>query len=310
MNGYASIIFRMTAGKPQRNLLTAVIPVTDVVKRWNLIELWLADAKADGLEIVFVLDSPSEEESHYFRNQMRLKELKNFSILEGVFGSPGAARNAGLQNLTTEYVTFWDCDDIPLIDNILSDLENITSEPRVIIGNYEIFRYRENEIELLEQPQIPFSLKEILSSSPGIWRFIFPTAFVQKIEFSNLKMGEDQLFLIELGMTDNDVLFSTKVYYRYILHDFVRLTNTRDAFDDIVPLIKSLEERKSKCTSAYELETIQKVILKLTFSGIKHGKLSIKKNLIIQMSKILKSKKDLKILIALFQNKLNTGNKG
>ncbi len=182
------------------------------------------------LEIILVHDIHFGESSEILRSFLQEMDFINVILVEGDFGNPGAARNAGLFLANSSWVTFWDSDDIPdpkiyinelllrltknlNFDAIIFDFEtrNLTSKKsRVFRSNGELFYG--------------------VGINPGIWRIIFRKDLIGSSVFECLRMGEDQIFISEcIGKVSSleRIHFSSEIAYVYIRHDQGQLTSLK-----------------------------------------------------------------------------------
>jgi glycosyltransferase involved in cell wall biosynthesis len=112
-------------------------------------------------------------------------------------GNPGETRNIGIHTAQGKWICFWDADDKPDIANFM----DMVGEANY--GNYDV------TIGSFESADLPSGLvvsknvigKELdyrqIAESPGIWRMAFLRNSIPDIVFSKLRMGEDQLFILD-----------------------------------------------------------------------------------------------------------------
>jgi|694.fasta_scaffold10592_3 hypothetical protein len=267
-------------------LMTAIIPVSNPRERLTFITSWTKTLKPDlPIDFIFVLDSASESEKRDFKGFVGSLTRNSFTLIEINAGSPGGSRNVGLSNVRTKWVCFWDSDDFPYPETILTTISQLDEEADVIIGNYATFVY-END---LKQTAISCDQKvlDIFTRNPGIWRFVFSTELVRNERFLNYLMGEDQLFLVKLGLNELQCIFSSKVFYGYVQHDLARLTNSTSAFCDVLLVQKELISL-TNCQNGQNRLMTNIVLMRITFSGLIRlnwlGKSALVKNLVLFMS--------------------------
>jgi glycosyltransferase involved in cell wall biosynthesis len=170
----------------------------------------------------FVLDFENLES---IENGWGQREVHNAIYYKGSFGSPGGARNAALANLKGRYVTFWDVDDFPNVENVLELVKLMEAqEVDLGIGNWAY----------TDRPLDPRGvLPREVGNNPGIWRFIFRREFIAENQFSNMKWGEDQLFLTQLFARKPRIVFSDLIVYKYSKHSENSLTSNTDNAKDL-----------------------------------------------------------------------------
>jgi glycosyltransferase involved in cell wall biosynthesis len=247
-------------------LLTAIIPVSNPRERLKFITSWTKTLKPDlPIDFIFVLDSASESEKKDFKGFVGSLVRNNFTLIEINAGSPGSSRNAGLSNVKTKWVCFWDSDDFPYPETILTTLSQLEEQADVVIGNYATFVYESD----LKQTAISCDQKvlDIFTRNPGIWRVVFSAELIENERFLNYLMGEDQLFLVKLGLNELRCIFSSKVFYGYVQHDMARLTNSTSAFCDVLLVQKELINLIHRQNGQNRLMTTI-VLVRVSFSGL------------------------------------------
>lgn len=149
----------------------------------------------------------------------------NIELIEGFFGSPGVARNAGLESAKGEWITFWDSDDYPDVLATLSELQNARREDKVIVTRFR--NINTNTGAFLESKNFGRSVNKnlaVLCSEIGLWRILFHRSEIQAQRFENLTMGEDALFLSKFGSDILQFRFSNSICYNYYSGDSRQLT--------------------------------------------------------------------------------------
>ena len=151
----------------------------------------------------------------------------DIKLIEGKYGSPGFARNAGLKEPLAPWVIFWDSDDVPKPQTVIDALKKAGNEPHLIIGDF--FTNSSNEIR-----EIRHSGKlSNVAMNPGLWRFIIRRDILSDVKFCSTRMGEDQIFLIDLNPESRNILFSDEIFYEYFLGDPLQLTSVQREIDEV-----------------------------------------------------------------------------
>jgi glycosyltransferase involved in cell wall biosynthesis len=195
------------------SVLSAIIPVSDYTTHKDNIVRIINHSIEMGVELIVVIDNQARE---VFEEAVSMfASLKgNGSVLRSEAGNPGGARNLGLTRATSDWVTFWDCDDEPVVKTVMEMLSSVrTTACQMLIGSYEVQNLLNNEVD-----------KRIIDSdhwaidvglNPGIWRFVFKRELVVNLSFPDLKMGEDQVFLQRVFLKNPNVCVSQQIFYRY-----------------------------------------------------------------------------------------------
>lgn len=254
----------------EKNLLTVITPVTSMAGKLEDLKSWLQLVADFDVLVVLVHDYRDQE------TESELTEisnsLKHVSLISGRFGSPGAARNAGLDKIDSRWVAFWDCDDRPSVQSFMRMIE-LGSHREILVGDYQAFEEGASYFEHIvrtggKDPMVS------LMSNPGIWRIAFRQSAIHGVLFQPLKMAEDQLFLYEVLSRDPSVSFHPEVVYGYRRGLPGQLTLNRAAMKDLGIALKYMESEVSQMNTRtnyadYFLSSLQ-------MSGIKNGPWSVK----------------------------------
>lgn len=218
--------------------LTAIVPISSFRNDSARIASWLAATNNRGITVIFVYDGPEIPEDVV----KSLSVSPNVRVLKSDLRGPGAARNIGLKEVTSDFVCFWDSDDYPLIDAIsaaVKELDNSGSD--VAIGEYEV-SYSNTEMNSPDNSTVKHtnSLVEELTGSPGLWRFVFKTETLAAVDFPNTSMGEDQVFLARFFAKERDILKLDYPVYRYVRHGDVQLTKHQESVNRLTESMRIL----------------------------------------------------------------------
>jgi glycosyltransferase involved in cell wall biosynthesis len=251
-------------------VLSIVCPIWKLEGRLQNLRKWLFEI-SDLVQVVLVYDESPDNtlnelleiiESH--PNKVQIK------LVTGVFRSPGAARNAGLKEVNGEWVCFWDGDDIGFPQVILDTLQKnrrevserttycfgfMTTTPagRVITWS----RWMDSENSNLQE----------ISLNPGLWRFCIPVKVAQSSKFSNLMMGEDQLYLAKIGIDKLPLVFKDAVSYHYFKNIDGQLTSSTPALSAISSSLEALmrEQKKNPDQSIF----IQRLLIRQSITAMR-----------------------------------------
>jgi glycosyltransferase involved in cell wall biosynthesis len=107
--------------------------------RLQVLEKWVSEISVNPhIEIIVIhdfLDEATSDELHLI-----CSNLQNVHLIEGRFGNPGSARNAGLSICRGKRVVFWDCDDEPNVTRFLGLLKSEEAKDSdVSIARFNIF---------------------------------------------------------------------------------------------------------------------------------------------------------------------------
>ena len=206
------------------DLLSAVVPFTKLTPQMLS---WVPTALKSNIAVILVHDDHSFEGDIDGSDRLidiELLKALGAVVIHGNFGNPGAARNRGLKEVKSEWVTFWDSDDSPLVAKVMrAFVDGEISDIDYIVGDF-ITKSQSNE---LPEYKI-FNDRNIYSiaTHPGIWRFIFRTRTLEMTRFPELSMGEDQIFLANYGLASHRGKFLGFETYEYFLSNPDSLTNS------------------------------------------------------------------------------------
>ncbi len=222
------------------------------------------------IEIIIINDYSDEATSAELR--AIYEENENLKLIEGNFGNPGSARNAGLEICQGKWVIFWDSDDKPDVENFLTLLNYIdVRSPDICFGVYKIF----NEISHLtsESPAWSSDTRKDLNTvarNPGIWRIVFARDLIQGLSFEPLRMAEDQIFICQAISRASKFVFADNQIYTYFTGSNSHLTKNSAALQDLLPAFKKTSEIL-KLSTGQVAPFLSLMAAKQMMSGSRHG---------------------------------------
>jgi glycosyltransferase involved in cell wall biosynthesis len=217
--------------------LTIVIPVHKMAGRLENLNKSIKSAADCDVTFILVND---ESDDATFCELVKIVEENAFAdikLMTGKFGSPGMARNAGLEQVATNFVMFADSDDEFFVSKILSVISSVNAQ--LIIGSFEVLDFSSQNL-ILNRPKKPLTVT--MAISPGIWRLVLNTNIAKLQKFSKYRMGEDQLWMAELLLLDLDFVVSNEVFYRYYSSNPLSLTSNPEAIQDLESVLREFEK--------------------------------------------------------------------
>lgn len=210
--------------------LTVVVPVSRMAGKLELFKKWVSSAQEKSIYVVVVHDWRDEETELELINFLGSLADKNFKFISGKFGSPGMARNQAREYIQTNWVTFWDSDDCPNLDAILGAINESEFGDDILIGSFETRDFKNG----VTRTQAFLSEWEVsVALNPGLWRMIFKRNILEEFEFSDLLMGEDQLFLAKLDIFNRRVRVFQDIFYTYQIMLTQQATRNRSSLKDL-----------------------------------------------------------------------------
>ena len=235
--------------------LTAVIPVRNMAGKLTELEIAITDALGAGFKVIVVHDGADDATGVELQNIHAGLKHEGLELFSGVYNSPGGARNAGVKKVTTDWLTFWDADDSPIVEN-LSKLYKIVEKNNadVGIGGYaDTNSLNLSESKLHRNDHIDLNA---IALSPGIWRMIFRTELIVSSPFKSLLLAEDQILLSEIRLTQRKIVYSSAIVYNYSSGNPDSLTGKNRKIDDLIEatsyILKNLKEEKIKSQKEFD----------------------------------------------------------
>jgi glycosyltransferase involved in cell wall biosynthesis len=207
--------------------ISVVIPVGNLgLYKENIFDL-IDAAREINAETILVFDGASTEDIHDFRQNIANK-ANELIITSVTCRNPGGARNAGKALSTGDWITFWDCDDIPNPTKILSLIREANNlEKDVAIGRFNYIYVDDDSKEISRKTSSKLSKSDwqfVVGLTPGIWRFAFRNSLAKDADFPETRMGEDQVFLSRFLKDWVKVYVSNDIVYNYLVGRNSQLT--------------------------------------------------------------------------------------
>lgn len=208
-------------------LLSVIIPITQMAGRMGNLDTWLSKSVNLDIGVVFVHDIQDPFTANELEDLVNKHNQLDIRVFEGNFGSPGLARNFGLKSSLAHWIAFWDSDDIPNPQGAIAAINQANPRSEVIIGNFST--NVSGEITTFEHKG---QLKNV-ALNPGLWRMIIKTSALQGVNFCSTRMGEDQLFLIDLNLESRKIHFSSMDLYQYFQGSPMQLTSNQRSINEV-----------------------------------------------------------------------------
>ncbi|MFG6672828.1 glycosyltransferase family 2 protein [Leuconostoc lactis] len=206
--------------------VSVIIPVYNSEKTLNTVINQLNNQTSKNLEAIFV-DDGSTDNSAKLINEIS-NDAFNYQYIYQENSGVGEARNKGIENAQGQYLMFLDPDD-QIEDNFIEKgLELIENHDLAIMAFDTVDVAKQsilNEYRWFENTSINFDMflnnfsklynSELLFS---LWNKVYKKSIVMqnKIEFSNIRMGEDFLFNMEYFEFIRMVNIDRDITYHYL----------------------------------------------------------------------------------------------
>jgi glycosyltransferase involved in cell wall biosynthesis len=220
----------------EKILLSAIVPIGNMAGQLEFLESWIQYVREYSLEIILVHDQTFLNVGPELQELSQSANSSKVILLQGIYGDPGSARNAGLEIATGDWVGFWDSDDTPDIENIFAAIKVSQENDEILVGNFTVFDIKTMEYRT---PIKNGSGINSVAMNPGIWRMAFRRNTINDTKFPSLRMGEDQVFLSRLNFGIRKLRFVESIFYQYNLGGSSQLTKSRIALRDL-PLASTI----------------------------------------------------------------------
>jgi glycosyltransferase involved in cell wall biosynthesis len=254
----------------EKILLTVVLPVSKMAGKLEFFKEWMLLAQLKPISVIIVHDWRDAETEKELAQFLEAFNEENFRLVSGKYGSPGYARNAGLTNSLSEWVSFWDSDDLPNLENVFHAIETSTLDDEVLIGSFETIDSRKSVVKrciVNDQWQID------VAKSPGMWRMVFRRNLLEEAKFSDLLMGEDQLFLIQNRIFDRRIRIFKDIFYSYQIMQEEQATRSKQSLTDLNRCLELFEEELGRAEGAnkfyYQVMYIKQIISAVRYLGFR-----------------------------------------
>lgn len=257
------------------NLLTAIVPVRNMAGRLNVFNSWIGQIEKYPMQLIVVHDVFDKGTDYELKKIINHHSQLNIMLIEGKFGSPGYARNAGLEYVTGKWVAFWDSDDKPRLQTIISEINNAQLNDEILVGGFDTVNAFSGNINRLNENNA--SLRSVLMN-PGLWRMVFKSKILKELKFSNLRMGEDQLFLASMNFIELAANYANESFYEYTIEQKGQLTNSVSALTDLQQASRILLEHSLSNTNKRIVYFDIFLIIRQQLTLIKKGDFSVRCN--------------------------------
>lgn len=246
--------------------LSVVIPIGFIHDELKKLNFSISRSSTE-VEYVLVNDLACEDSTELIKKLTKKHSRHKIRVVDGTFGSPGLARNAGMAQTSGDYIYFADCDDTFYADSVLRELQEIEIDVDVLIGNYRtLWEIDGNQKEFF------LSKPEYLSIgiNPGLWRIVIKSSHAKLQQFSDLRMAEDQLFLAKINLFRLKIHFTNQFFYEYTKQSRGSLTSQPDSMKDLLPAFKEIAGTvNGSFNSANYFKVV--MLLRLFLANLKRG---------------------------------------
>lgn len=227
-------------------IITVVIPVYNGEKYVRrAVESVVMQPEKDTVQVLLI-DDGSKDSSGRICDSLA-EVYQNVRVIHKENGGVSSARNLGIQNVTTKYVAFLDCDDWWEPDFLDVTMVEEFSAPNS--ADVWQFAYREISHSGSLARNYPLVNADIVFDGPGVnrydWRyhcsFVFSVEHLKRNEvmYPDSKIGEDGPF-VEMALFQARKLSKREKYIFNYWENFQSCIHTRDWITDVLEGEKAL----------------------------------------------------------------------
>ena len=274
-------------GKSPQRLISVIVPIHNMADRLANLFSWLGKADELRFQVILVCDRCTDLTKFQLETFIEDRKLANVAIVESQSPGPGSARNYGMKFIEGKYTLFWDSDDVgnpQETHELLRELRNCD----VIVANYSTNKAPIFANEKFISNDHGVNLSEF-ARNPGLWRCIFLSSSIEGLNFGSSNMGEDQVFLARLLVTNPEIEFHSSNVYKYFSGVPNQLTSIPSNISGLVDSTTAIKDVIQNIPSRYSI-LVMTIYAKLCFTGIKRGNLGIKRHFFLELFRFLFSK--------------------
>ena len=245
--------------------MSAIIPFHNFSVNFPKLVHLLNVTREFEIDLILVADSLNEDEFRQLSTVVH--SFTNLSLLRCDYKSAAQTRNFGLCTATSEWVVFWDCDDMVYLSSyqdILADCR--LYEADLIVSQIEI-RSQSGRINLRTSRTMT---PDQIGVFPAFTRFIYRRDLISNTQFVPIPLCEDQCFLAEILSKNPKIAFSSLTTYQYVIDNPLQGSNTlftHDSHRAAAQFIWNLVADKSTATKFSK--SLQIMSLRLLLSSLK-----------------------------------------
>lgn len=250
--------------------LSVVIPIVNPDRHLSNLRQLLSQPDINNVQFILIHDLRKNESSYTLLNLKNEFKNTNISLISGSFGSAGESRNAGLEVCKAEWIAFCDADDFLEISKVLMLLAKPVRADILVCQ----FIRRAPDGKVLN-PRKTLRVDDVYVD-PGFWRIIYKRASIGEIRFTDIKMGEDIVFLADILRKNPSLSFHTDTIYRYVVGNPLQSTAQQGNYSELMGAIKLIKVRNPKWVNCNtDLGLLARLTLSLLKSVDKRKKIKV-----------------------------------
>ncbi len=271
-------------------LLSIVIPISGEISNLQNLRRTLEETKGyeSDVDVILLFDEKDTRVSYENWEEISSWKRKNMQIYRRSFSSVGAARNYGISKANSKWVSFTDADDVNLVSNFVSMIQDAELDGSdVAIGGFDrIQASTGNSVKVEYESYTATSFQEDFGLNPGIWRCAFRIDGIKDVDFPDINMAEDQVFLSRIFNLERTIHFSTQVVYYYFIGSSNSLTSKVEEVAKISTAIPLSIQLASETEGPY-LALLETLAISQILTSIKYGSLKVRLTSLIRLIRFL-----------------------
>jgi glycosyltransferase involved in cell wall biosynthesis len=304
--GTLRVNFRSFGSEVTDIQLSIVMPVSDMAGKLGNLRQTIKAALVHEIRIVLVHDIRDVATGTELREILNGLSPEKFTLIEGEFGTPGLARNSGLDICESEWVAFWDSDDLPDVGAFISMVKSlVASNAEVAIGGIAT-KFFDNEDGINYFPAFEINDEKSIfkiAQMPAFTRMVFKRSIIDNSPFPTLSMGEDLVFLARCNFLNRRILIFNKCVYVYILGFPGQLTENKTKLREIQKAWRYLEYEYNKAQGVMRKYIYFQLIRNFFVTVINTHKADISATRILISQIVLHPLLSFKVLFYIFLNR-------
>ena len=253
-----------------KEILSIVVPVTQMAGRLQNLEKWILEAIDLGIEVLLIHDFRDNATSDELHALVARLSHPNIRLEENMFGNQGSARNYGKALSRGEWIAFWDSDDLGKPRKLLQVVTSAKSNTDLIIAQYESV---DPSLNVLSRSSTNY-LRNV-PKSVGLWRMVFRNRSFSDVHFPELRMAEDQVFFARCLAKARKIEIVSDSLYSYVQGNSGQITKNSEALMQIPTAMKLLFITFTKVRNPIKAMIVFTMTLRLT---VTHFKRKLRRN--------------------------------
>lgn len=204
--------------------VSIIIPVFDIDRNIKNLTSFIDDTIIANCEKIIIHDLADQQDSSELRKAV--KSVSEIRVIDAWCDSPGNARNIGLELANQDWIVFWDADDLPVLTEFTAFMQELDMSERTVgVASYQVTDFEGKVLSsrnLNRSRQLEENYE--LMINPGLWSWGFKKSLIGETRFKKYKLGEDQIFLAELNVFDQNIFKSNRLTYIHRLGSGKQLT--------------------------------------------------------------------------------------